>query len=106
MMMQSFGHYHVLALFAAFGMVSGFYVSVVGFVITSVVVIAVVAAASAVMGSPFTIGSLILFYVMMQVGFFLAVVGRGLGGHVVRLRASRVMGSAKSEFEAKHDRPQ
>lgn len=94
----------ILSLFAIFGAVSGFYLSVVGFAVTCLSVCLVVGLASAVFGGPFTAWLLFGAFLAQQVGFFLAVTGRAFCLRLLRIRDQRGESSAKAEFQAERDR--
>ncbi len=95
----------MLVLFAAFGGVCGFYLSVVGFAITSAAICLLVGLASAVLGGPFAPLLLLGAFFAQQVGFFVAVIARAVVLHVLRLRARPQAGAAESEFRTGGDRP-
>lgn len=92
-----------LMLFAVFGVVCGFYLSIVGFAVTSIGICLVVGLASAILGGPFT--PLLIFeaFVAQQVGFFIAVAGRAIALHLSRLRAQSSDSPAEAEFQAERD---
>lgn len=68
----------MLAFFAAFGCVCGFYVSVVGFAVTSLAVSVLLGVTNPLFAGPFTLGFLVLAFVAQQVGYGLTVVARGI----------------------------
>ncbi len=74
----------VLGLFALFGLVCGVYVSVVGFAVTAVAIVAVLGLVAAFVGGPFGGWMPAGAFVAMQVGYFLCLVGTAVIGHVRR----------------------
>lgn len=94
----------MLMLFAVFGGICGFYLSVVGFAITAVSICLLVGLLSAAFQGPFTATLLLALFVAQQVGFFLSLVGRALGTHVARLRARREDSIAVTELRGERDR--
>ncbi|WP_091969291.1 hypothetical protein [Methylobacterium gossipiicola] len=67
----------MLAFFAAFGCVCGFYVSVVGFTVTSLAVALLLGLTNPLFAGPFTLGFLVLAVIAQQTGYGLTVVGQG-----------------------------
>lgn len=68
----------LVSLFAAFGIICGVYLSVVGFVVTSVVIFGFLGVLSAVMGGALTPSFLFFAFISAQVGYFLALMGFAL----------------------------
>lgn len=75
----------VLGLFGLFGIVCGFYVSVVGFALTALAIVTVIGVLSHFLGGPLGGWMPVAAFVALQVGYFLSVVGTALVGHVRRL---------------------
>lgn len=93
----------LLAIFMAFGLVCGFYVSVVGFVISCVVILVGLGLANPFIEGRFVASFLGLAFVAMQVGYFVSVIARAIFLHVVRLRAHVGKGDAAEEMRAERD---
>nr|WP_254803888.1 hypothetical protein [Methylobacterium sp.]USU34672.1 hypothetical protein NG677_23955 [Methylobacterium sp.] len=93
-----------LAIFALFGGICGFYLSVVGFAITAIGVCLLVGIVSALLGGPYT--PLLLFgtFITQQVGFFVSVMGRAVAAHIQRLRAHPSDSAAAAELRSEQDR--
>jgi len=98
------GSITMLMLFAIFGGMCGFYLSAVGFAITAFGICLLVGAVSAAFGGPFTALFLLGLFVAQQVGFFLALIGRALATHLMRLRARPQDSIAAAEFRGEQDR--
>lgn len=75
----------VLTLFGLFGIVCGVYVSVVGFAVTALAIVAVIGIAAHFVGGPMGGWMPALAFVALQVGYVLCVVGTALIAHVRRL---------------------
>ncbi|MET0259326.1 MAG: hypothetical protein ABW179_12180 [Methylobacterium sp.] len=98
------GSITMLMLFAIFGGICGFYLSVVGFAITALGICLLVGAVSAAFEGPFTPLLLLALFVAQQVGFFLAMIGRAIAARGLRLRARPDDGIAAAEFRGERDR--
>ncbi|MCJ2010942.1 hypothetical protein [Methylobacterium sp. J-076] len=79
------GTTEILGLFAALGIVCGFYVTVVGFALTALAIVLVLAVAGAFVGGLFGGWMMVGAFVAMQVGYVACVAGSALVGHVRRL---------------------
>lgn len=93
----------ILWLFAVFGGICGLYVSLIGFAITSIGICLLVGLVSTFAGGPFTPLLLLGAFIAQQVGYSLAVVGRGIALHVWRLRMHPRENAAKAELHADRD---
>lgn len=78
--------FEMLTLFAIFGCVCGFYLSVVGFAVTSLAIAIMLGLINPLFGGPFTPGFLVLAFVTQQVAYGLAVAGRSIAHHHARRR--------------------
>ncbi|MCJ2023422.1 hypothetical protein [Methylobacterium sp. J-067] len=72
----------VLGLFGLFGIVCGFYVSVVGFAVTAVAIVSVLGVMALFVGGPMGGWMPAGAFVAMQVGYFLCLVGTAVVGHL------------------------
>lgn len=80
------GSITIWALFALFGGICARYVSVIGFALTAVGIIALLAVTSAMTGgNTFGTGMLIGGFVALQVGYFAGLIALALTRHVARL---------------------
>ena len=77
----------VLGLFALFGLVCGVYVSVVGFAVTAVAILVLLALVAVFVGGPLGGWMPAAAFVAMQVGYFLCLAGTALLAYVRRLSA-------------------
>lgn len=85
----------VLGLFGLFGIVCGYYVSVVGFAVTAVAIVTVLGVLAHFVGGPMGGWMPAWAFVALQVGYFLCVVGTALIGHVRRLSPKGPRGTAR-----------
>jgi hypothetical protein len=94
----------IWALFALFGGVCARYVSAIGFVLTALGSVALLALMGAVTGSG-TVGWATLGYafVAIQVGYFAGLVGFALVRHVARLSRKDPRRVEKGDLHIKHD---
>ncbi|MBB2964902.1 hypothetical protein [Methylobacterium sp. R2-1] len=95
------GTFAMLAFFTAFGCVCGFYVSVVGFAVTSLGIALLLGLTNPLFSGPFTFGFLVLAVVAQQTGYGLAVVGRG-AAHSLRRRPARTEATGR-EIDPEHE---
>lgn len=91
-----------LALFGVFGAVCAFYVSVVGFALTAVVIIGALGLAGAAGFHHFGVWLLLGSFVILQVGYVAGVIGIAVAGHIRRLSTkdpSRIKGERRINQE-------
>lgn len=72
----------ILALCVAFGGVCAFYVTAVGFILSALVMILILAGLTWIVGMPSGVWTLAGAFVALQVGYFLGIVGTALAGSV------------------------
>lgn len=96
----------VWALFALFGGVCARYVSVIGFTLTALGIIALLAVMSALTGGDtFGVGALVGGFVALQVGYFAGLVTLVLVRHAMRLLFKKDLRRVeKSGLHINHDR--
>ncbi|MFJ7438102.1 hypothetical protein ACIQW5_10645 [Methylorubrum thiocyanatum] len=93
------------AVFALFGGVCARYVSVIGFTLTAIGIVALLALTGALTGSEsFSAGMLLGGFVALQVGYFCGLVGLVLIRHTARLLFKKDMRRVeKADLHIHHD---
>lgn len=74
-------------LLTAFGAVCAFYVSVIGFALSAVAVVVLLALLNLLMGGRFSAGAFVGGLVVLEVGYFIGIVACALIGHMRPLPA-------------------
>ncbi|SFK33205.1 hypothetical protein [Methylorubrum salsuginis] len=99
------GSITIWALFALFGGICARYVSVIGFALTAVGIIALLAVTNALTeGGPFGAGRLVGGFVALQVGYFTGLVVLALTRHVARLVSKKDLRQVeKGDLHIHHD---
>lgn len=92
----------MLTLFAIFGCVCGFYLTVVGFAVTSIGIAVLLGIVNPVFVGPFTPGFLVLAFFAQQMGYGLTVIGRGVAQSISRRREASHSAS-RADFSAERD---
>lgn len=91
------------ALFAVFGGVCALYVSVVGFVLSALAIVLLLGLVSLLFGGVFTVWTLVIAFVALQVGYFVGLIGSTLFRHVSRLSAKDPREVEEGDLTIKHD---
>ncbi|UMY16000.1 hypothetical protein MMB17_14825 [Methylobacterium organophilum] len=89
-------------LFAVFGAICGWYVSVVGFILTGLLVILAIGAVNFLLSGPLTALMLVGAFVALQVGYFVSVILNALVGHFTRL-STKDPRQVEGDLHMKHD---